>query len=132
VGGVAEEDYIGFDVTAGDVEFLGVGRPAEAVDLFGREMGNLAARFAVEWLQPEVLRIFLAANHVEERMAVGSEMRGIGTVDQAGIGLKTQGRSVVGVGLNDGELSGVGIGGGIRQKRSDTLVQRQAESAFGG
>jgi hypothetical protein len=40
---------------------------------------------------------------------------GIGTVDQAGIGLKTQGRSVEGVGLNDGELSGVGIGGGIRQ-----------------
>ena len=74
VGGVAEEDYIGYDVTAGNVEFLGVGRPAEAVDLFGREMGNLAARFAVEWLQPEVLRIFLAANHVEERMAVGSEM----------------------------------------------------------
>jgi hypothetical protein len=67
VGGVAEEDYVGFDVTAGDEEFLGVGRPAEAVDLFGREMGNLAARFAVEWLQPEVLRIFLAANHVEER-----------------------------------------------------------------
>jgi hypothetical protein len=74
VGGVAEEDYVGFDVTAGHEEFLGVGRPAEAVDLFGREMGNLAARFAVEWLQPEVLLIFLAANHVEERMAVGSEL----------------------------------------------------------
>jgi hypothetical protein len=113
--GVAEEDYVGFDVAARDQEFFGVGRPAEAVDLFGREMGNLAARFAVEGLQPEVLLISVTANHIQERMTLGSEVRGIGSVDHAGIGLESQGRSVEGSGFDDDELSGVGIGRGIRQ-----------------
>jgi hypothetical protein len=70
---VADQDYVGVDVTADYCQLAAVGRPTEVVAyVLGFEVGDLLSRGAVEILLPEIVDVAVA-NGVDNRLALGGE-----------------------------------------------------------
>src|SRR5277367_3315123 len=73
--GIAQEDDVGFGVPSPDQKLLAVRRPVKPIDMFGGKMGDLAARFAIERLEPEVVLIFFPQDGINQAKCIEAEVR---------------------------------------------------------
>jgi hypothetical protein len=78
---------------------------------FGRiELGNLAAGFAIERLQPKIVHIVFPAYGVHNRLVVRSKLRSTVGYSDTRIGGNNQRRRGEGIGVNDRYSALVGVG----------------------
>src|SRR6267143_1496329 len=84
-------------------QLFAVRRPVKAEDLFGRKMTDLAARFAVERLSPEVVLIVLPADGIHHSLPIRGDPRESAIDDNnARVGIENPERRVHRVGLDYG------------------------------